>query len=79
MVNAISSYILMFPLKLGIAGAAFGTAASQIFSGFTYFAILLRRKLVTLRTALRPPSKEFISKIVAAGGAVQVRAHSRPT
>ena len=72
-VNAIASYILMFPLKMGIAGAALGTAVSQILSGATYFALLLRRKLVTIRTALRPPSQEFIAKLVASGGAVQVR------
>ena len=68
------NYILMFkPLSMGIAGAALATAISQIVAGSTYMAILLRRKLVKLSTALRPPSKEILSKIVASGGAVQVR------
>ena len=72
--NALFNYILMFkPLSMGIAGAALATAISQIVAGSTYMAILLRRKLVKLSTALRPPSKEILSKIVASGGAVQVR------
>ena len=71
--NAALSYLFMFPMKMGIAGAALGTAAAQIFAGLAYFAILLRRRLVRWATALRPPSREMLAKLAASGGAVQVR------
>ena len=35
--------------------------------------VLLRRKLVKLSTALRPPSKEMLQRLVASSTAVQVR------
>lgn len=71
--NAVLNYLLIFPAKMGIGGAALATAIAQLVSGATFMAILLRRKLVRWSTALRPPSKEMLAKLAASGGAVQVR------
>lgn len=72
-VNALLNPLLMFPAKMGIAGAALATSISQLVSGAAYLTLLLRRGLVRWRTALRPPSKAMLAKVAAAGGAVQVR------
>lgn len=71
--NAIFNPILMFGAGMGMAGAALATSISQLIAGGCYFSLLLRRKLVRWSTALRPPSKEMLAKLAAAGGAVQVR------
>lgn len=73
LINVVLDPFLMFNCGLGMAGAALATAASQIFAGSTYLTLLLRRRLVKLSTLLRPPSKELLQRIAAAGGAVQIR------
>jgi len=73
LVNMVLDPLLMFKGGLGIAGAALATSVSQIFSGSLYLALMLRRNLVKSSTLLRPPSKELMERLAAAGGAVQVR------
>jgi len=73
MVNLVLDPLFMFKGGLGIAGAALATSASQLFSGSAYLWFMLRRNLVKFSTLLRPPSKELLQRIAAAGGAVQVR------
>jgi hypothetical protein len=79
LVNIIANPILMFSARMGIAGVALATSASQLVAGCAYMALLLRRNLVTWASALRPPSKELLSKLAAAAGAVQVCADTVPT
>lgn len=71
--NAVCNYLLMFPLGLGIAGAALATAMSQIVASAAFLAILLRRRLVRWGTVLRPPSREMLAKLSGSIGAAQVR------
>ena len=72
--NAVFTYLLMFPCKLGIAGAALGTVVSQIVMGGSYMTILLARKLVRWSTALRPPPPAMLKRLAASSAAVQLRA-----
>lgn len=73
LINLVLDPLLMFNCGLGMAGAALATATSQLFAGCTYLTLLLRRGLVKFSTLLRPPSKELLQRIAAAGGAVQIR------
>ena len=73
LVNAVCNPILMFTMNMGMAGAALATSLSQLVTGMAYFALLLKRNLLSLATALRPPSKKLLTQLAAAGGAVQVR------
>ena len=40
--------VLIFLARMGVAGAALATAASETLAGLIYVALLLRRKLLTL-------------------------------
>ena len=61
-------------LGLGVAGAGIATTASQLFAAGSYLRLLLKKRLVTLATLCRPPSKASLARLAKAGGAVQVRA-----
>lgn len=76
--NAIANPILMFTARMGMAGAAFATAISQMISGAAYVTLLMRRGLLSWSTALRPPSRELLAKLAGAASAVQVRARRPP-
>ncbi|MGB1598363.1 MAG: polysaccharide biosynthesis C-terminal domain-containing protein, partial [Promethearchaeia archaeon] len=59
---------------LGVAGAAAATALAEIASGAAYLAILSRRNLMPLRSALaRAPSLAQLWPLLSAGGALQFR------
>ena len=64
----------MFPLGLGMAGAALATTASQLLAAAIYVRLLFRRKLLKWPALVRPPSRAALRRIAGAGGAVQVRA-----
>lgn len=73
LVNLVANPLLMFTARMGMAGAALATSASQIVAGCLYLSVLLRRNLLSWASAIRPPSKELLAKLAAAAGAVQVR------
>ena len=78
LVNVILDPLFIFgfgPIQaLGIAGAALATCVAEIVSFFTYAVLMLRRRLVRLRTICHAPSWASLKPLLVGGAAVQLRA-----
>lgn len=71
--NLVLDPILIFTLRMGVAGAALATAVSEIFAGGLYVALLLRRKLLRMATLLRPPRLKALVPLIQGGAAMLMR------
>lgn len=65
--NLILDPLLIFATPLGVMGAALATAVSETASGFTYLAMLLRRKLTTWRGLIQPPAWNSLVPLIQGG------------
>ena len=71
--NLVLDPILIFGGKMGVAGAALATAASETGAGALYLWLLLRKKLVRWRALARPPSVAALLPLVKGGTAMLLR------
>ena len=65
--------VLIFLARMGVAGAALATAASETLAGLIYVALLLRRKLLTLGRLLKPPKLAALLPLIKGGSAMLLR------
>jgi putative MATE family efflux protein len=74
LVNIILDPVLMFPLKMGVAGAAAATCATELVSFFLYARTLVQKGIVQLDTFLKPPPFKNLAPLIVGGLSVQSRA-----
>ncbi len=73
LVNVVLNYVLIFGNfgfpRLGVLGAAIGTACSFVFGAFTFLLIFLSgKKDLRLRPKLLPPDRTDLRRIIHVGG-----------
>lgn len=74
-INILLDPILMFPLKMGVAGAAAATCAADLVSFFMYLWEMRRRKMFdTGRFLSGLPTIKQLAPLLAGGLSIQVRA-----
>ena len=74
--NALNLFLdplLIFNAKLGFIGAALATAISEGSAGLIYLQLLLKRKLVTWKKLVKPPSWKKLVPILQGGSSVLAR------
>lgn len=71
--NLVLDPVLIFGARLGVAGAAVATAASEVFAGGLYVALLLRRRLLRLGALLTPPRLSDLLPLLRGGAAMLLR------
>lgn len=72
-VNLFLDPILIFTAKMGVAGAALATAASEVFAGVLYVLLLVRRKLLRVRALFQPPKLDALLPLLRGGFAMLLR------
>eukprot|EP00600_Ochromonadales_sp_CCMP1393_P005163 CAMPEP_0174962610 /NCGR_PEP_ID=MMETSP0004_2-20121128/4874_1 /TAXON_ID=420556 /ORGANISM="Ochromonas sp., Strain CCMP1393" /LENGTH=481 /DNA_ID=CAMNT_0016211151 /DNA_START=23 /DNA_END=1468 /DNA_ORIENTATION=+ len=73
MVNIIMDPILIFPLKMGVSGAAAATCLSELTSFILYTRELLKRKILSLKKVFTPPSRKQLTPLLVGGLSVLLR------
>ena len=71
--NLVLDPLLIFGAKLGVAGAAIATAASEVGAGALYGVLLLRRRLLRPNALLRPPELAALLPLLRGGSALLLR------
>lgn len=71
--NLVLDPLLIFGARLGVAGAAIATAASEVGAGALYGVLLLRRRLLRLGSLLRPPKISALLPLLRGGTALLLR------
>lgn len=71
--NAVLDPILIFTLAMGVPGAAMATLAAELISAMIYLGLLRKRKLISWRKIIRPPSWASLEPLVKGGLALQLR------
>ena len=71
--NLVLDPILIFGCKMGVAGAALATAASEAGAGLIYVALLLQRKLLKLGRRFTPPKLVSLLPLLKGGSAMLLR------
>ncbi|EJK65657.1 hypothetical protein THAOC_13459 [Thalassiosira oceanica] len=71
--NAILDPILMFPLKMGVVGAALATLFSEIVSGGAFIFLMMKRKMMSWKKILRVPSWAQLRPLLEGGASLQLR------
>jgi len=71
--NAILDPILIFPLGMGVTGAAVATLAAEIISGIVFFRMMLKRKMIRWSKLFRLPEWSKLEPLVKGGAALQLR------
>ena len=67
-VNIVLDYLFIYPLGMGVAGAAWATVISQTISALiSFFFITGRRVAIRLRPALLRPQRAVLKKILSLG------------
>jgi len=72
-VNAIVDPILMFPLKMGVTGAALATLGSEVISAGSFLYLMLKRQMISWSKIMRIPSWETLKPLLEGGAALQLR------
>lgn len=65
--NLVLDPLLIFGTPLRVVGAALATAVSEMFSGLVYLGLLMKRKLVTLKGLITPPSWSSLLPLLQGG------------
>jgi putative MATE family efflux protein len=71
--NLVLDPLLIFGCKMGVAGAALATAASEAGAGLIYVALLLQRKLLKLGRLFTPPKLVSLLPLLRGGSAMLLR------
>ena len=71
--NLVLDPLLIFGARLGVAGAALATAASELGAGALYARLLVRRKLLELAALLRPPALASLLPLLRGGAVMLLR------
>ena len=71
--NLVLDPILIFGCKMGVAGAALATAASEAGAGLIYVALLLQRKLLKLGRLFTPPKLVSLLPLLKGASAMLLR------
>ena len=72
-VNLVLDPLMIFPGKLGFLGAALATAVAEGISGIVYIKLLMRRKLATAKSLIKPPSWDSLKPILQGGASMLAR------
>mmetsp|Transcript_7692 Transcript_7692/g.13003 ORF Transcript_7692/g.13003 Transcript_7692/m.13003 type:complete len:513 (-) Transcript_7692:228-1766(-) len=72
-VNVVMDPILIFPLKLGVSGAAVATCMSEVTAFCLYLRQLLKRGMMTISSALKPPPRKRLLPLLVGGFSVLLR------
>lgn len=59
--------------SLGVAGAALATALSELASGATYMAMLFKKRLLSLKQLIQPPSLKSLLPLLVGGATMLLR------
>lgn len=73
-VNLVLDPILMFPLKMGVVGAALATCASEVVACAMYLHFMIKKELVDTKRILNIPSFARLKPLLINGLTVQLRA-----
>ena len=77
LINVILDPIFIFGCgvvkALGVSGAALATSMSELIAAGLYVVTLLKRKLVTVGSMLKPPDAKSIGTLLLGGAGVQLR------
>ncbi|KAL7511312.1 hypothetical protein ACHAXN_008237 [Cyclotella atomus] len=71
--NAILDPILMFPLAMGVTGAALATLSAEVISAVCMMALMIRQKLIRWSKIFRLPSWSSLQPLLKGGAALQLR------
>jgi len=71
--NAVLDPILIFPLGLGVTGAALATLVAEIISAVTFMKILIKKGLVRWSKLLKIPQWSKLKPLLKGGLALQLR------
>ena len=71
--NAVLDPILIFPLGLGVTGAALATLVAEIISAVTFMKILIKKGLVRWSKLLKIPQWSKLKPLLQGGLALQLR------
>ena len=66
-VNIVLDYVFVFPLGMGMSGAALATIIGQGLNAFIYFLYMFRFKNVTLKKSYWKPSLSYMKRITRLG------------
>lgn len=73
-VNLVLDPILMFPMKMGVVGAALATCASEVVACAMYLHLMIKKELVDTKRLLNIPSFGKLKPLLINGLTVQLRA-----
>ena len=71
--NLVLDPLLIFGAKMGVAGAALATAASEWAAGAAYVVLMMRKRLLRLRQLIQPPSLKALLPLIVGGSAMLIR------
>ena len=71
--NAILDPILMFTFDMGVPGAALATLGAEVISAVTFFALMLKRKMIRWSKIFQLPSWSSLKPLLEGGAALQLR------
>jgi putative MATE family efflux protein len=71
--NLVLDPILIFGARMGVAGAALATAASEAGAGIIYSVLLLRRRLLRIGEVFKPPKLAALVPLLKGGSAMLLR------
>jgi putative MATE family efflux protein len=71
--NLVLDPLLIFGARMGVAGAALATAASEAGAGAIYVGLLLKRKMLRLGRLLEPPKLSALLPLLRGGSAMLLR------
>jgi len=76
--NLVADPLLIYGISpmvkgLGVSGAAIATAGAETLSGFIYFKLLLKKKLIRFSKLLKPPAWSSVKPLIQGGSAIFAR------
>lgn len=73
-INVLLDPLFIFPLKMGVVGAALATCISEISAFIFYAKELMSRNLIRVNRLLKPPSWKAMKPLLIGGLSMQLRA-----
>lgn len=73
LVNIVVDPIMIFPMKMGVAGAAVATCLAEYTSIILYCRVMVKKGMLQMKKFFRIPSQESVVPLLLGGFSVQLR------